>query len=44
MPDKEFLGTNFNMTFSALKKLQFKAITAFTILSIGIPVIYYGSE
>lgn len=36
--------TDSHLTFTALKKLQFKAITAFTLTSIGIPMIYYGSE
>ncbi|CAD8205823.1 unnamed protein product [Paramecium octaurelia] len=29
---------------SALKILQFKAFTAFTLTSIGVPIMYYGSE
>lgn len=40
--DALLLGSH--LTFTELKKLQFKAITAFSILSVGIPVIYYGSE
>ncbi|CAD8189678.1 unnamed protein product [Paramecium octaurelia] len=42
--DFEFFGENSNFTVTALKKLQFKAITAFTLTSVGIPMIYYGTE
>lgn len=42
--DIEFAGNYSNATVTALKKSQFKSITAFTLTSIGIPMIYYGSE
>ncbi|CAD8089379.1 unnamed protein product [Paramecium sonneborni] len=44
IPDEVFLSDKPHLTFSALKKLQFKAITAFCLTSVGIPMIYYGSE
>lgn len=43
-------GVNMNiplnsaLSFSEAKKKAFKAITAFTLTSVGIPMIYYGSE